>query len=265
MPQYDKDYLKEFLKKTSVSLALWRATECRALSEFSYEQPILDLGCGDGLFASILFEEKIAEGIDIGQKEVNMARRIGAYVNVKKAEAASLPYPDNTFQTVLSNCVLEHIPEVEKVIHEISRVLKDGGKLFFTVPSEFFGEQLLSYNIFKRMRIYGLAIKCIEIANRVFKHYHCYSKDRWSEMLSKESLNVIYTRYLLPAPSEHIFELFLPFSIIALVNKKIFGRWVILPRGIITSIFGRILRKFYLLDGTTGGALLIVAEKRNRN
>lgn len=46
------------------SQALWRYFELRALKELHYERPILEIGCGDGQFSSLLFRE-IDDAIDI--------------------------------------------------------------------------------------------------------------------------------------------------------------------------------------------------------
>ena len=46
-----------------------------------------------------------------------------------------IPYPDNTFDLILSKHVLEHVPDYPKALREIYRVLKPGGKIIFLIPS----------------------------------------------------------------------------------------------------------------------------------
>lgn len=50
------------------------------------------------------------------------------------AEASTLPFPDNTFDGALCECLLEHVPNPQKVVSEILRVLKPGGQAFITAP-----------------------------------------------------------------------------------------------------------------------------------
>ena len=59
----------------------------------------------------------------------------GAYSNVDYvSDAAAIPVESGSFDAVLCIEVLEHVPEPVKVIREISRVLRPGGKLILTAP-----------------------------------------------------------------------------------------------------------------------------------
>ena len=51
------------------------------------------------------------------------------------ASATDLPYPDASFQAVVFYDVLEHIPDAERCVAEIFRVLRPGGLLAATVPA----------------------------------------------------------------------------------------------------------------------------------
>lgn len=95
------------------------------------EGKVLDVGCGDGfLLSKILGGEKY--GIDISEKRVKQASQFAK--EVKQASIYNIPYPDKFFDVVICTEVLEHIPNVEKGMYEVRRVLKDEGKLLATVP-----------------------------------------------------------------------------------------------------------------------------------
>lgn len=53
-----------------------------------------------------------------------------------KADICDLPFEDNTFDIILCNHVLEHIPEDQKAIQELYRVMKPGGWGVFQVPQD---------------------------------------------------------------------------------------------------------------------------------
>ena len=51
-----------------------------------------------------------------------------------KADICNLPFDDNTYDLILCNHVLEHIPDDTKAMQELYRVLKPGGMGIFQVP-----------------------------------------------------------------------------------------------------------------------------------
>lgn len=53
---------------------------------------------------------------------------------VEKQDATQLTYPDNTFDLMIANHVLEHIPEDEQAMREFFRVLKPGARAILQVP-----------------------------------------------------------------------------------------------------------------------------------
>jgi len=57
--------------------------------------------------------------------------------------------PDGSFQSVTSVCAVEHMDGLSTVLHELSRVLAPGGRVFMTVPSDQFGDLLLASRIWR--------------------------------------------------------------------------------------------------------------------
>lgn len=95
---------------------------------------ILDVGCGGGFLSNRLAEEKYSvTAIDLSEESLEIARKHDQtkkvlYIN---ADAYKLPFKSASFDVVTAMDFLEHVDEPEKVIEEISRVLKSGGMFFF--------------------------------------------------------------------------------------------------------------------------------------
>lgn len=97
---------------------------------------VLDLGSGAGNDCFIARAE-VGEtgkviGVDFSPQMIEKARKNAAkraYTNVEFVEGdiESMPLPDNSIDVVVSNCVLNLLPEKNKIFKEIYRVLKNGG------------------------------------------------------------------------------------------------------------------------------------------
>jgi len=119
--------------------SLWRAIELAlVINEGLPEGRGLDLGCGDGQVLKRVLEHcgpREMVGIDLDPRETEAARRSGIYTAVHTGPASEIPEPDDSFDFVFSNSVLEHIPDLGAVFAEVARVLRPGGVLIFTAPA----------------------------------------------------------------------------------------------------------------------------------
>ncbi len=106
-----------------------------------------------------------------------------------KADITSLPFPDNSFDVVFCNHVLEHIPDDQKAMRELFRVMKPGGWGIFQVPldkernktfedpsvtdpakrAELFGQydhvRIYGTDYFERLKARGFKVKTIKISD----------------------------------------------------------------------------------------------------
>jgi SAM-dependent methyltransferase len=89
---------------------------------------VLDLGCGAGMLALLKRKGVTLVGLDLS-KECALAARRNGYDLAAAAELTRLPFPDHTFDYVVSLDVLGHVEFSEKdaVLAEVRRVLRPGG------------------------------------------------------------------------------------------------------------------------------------------
>jgi arsenite methyltransferase len=99
---------------------------------------VLDLGSGAGtdslIAAQMVGEHGHVTGIDMTPEMLTKARTAAAEMGAANAEfveseAEQLPFPDASFDVVISNGVIDLIPDKEAVFAEIFRVLTPGGRI----------------------------------------------------------------------------------------------------------------------------------------
>jgi SAM-dependent methyltransferase len=109
-----------------------------ALASLREGETVLDLGSGAGL-DSFLAASKVGKkgrviGVDMTPEMIDKARenaRKGNYTNVefRLGEIENLPVADNSVDVVISNCVINLVPDKRRVFKEVFRALKPGGRL----------------------------------------------------------------------------------------------------------------------------------------
>lgn len=98
---------------------------------------VLDVGCGPGTISVGLakaIEPGELHGIDMEESQIEIARAsaaAGGHTNTdfQVGDATDLPFEDNSFDAAHTHAVLMHVPDTEKALSEIMRVLKPGGIL----------------------------------------------------------------------------------------------------------------------------------------
>lgn len=172
--------IKETCKHTMPEQELWPSYYERRFTEFvSYVEllpekkydKVLEIGCGMGYYSAFLsklanevvatdieFEDVTIHSIGLN-KTIDFLNKLNVKnVQVIPASAESLPFEDNSFDMVFSSHVLEHVPDRNKAIAEINRVLKPGGINFCVVPT-------------RADRLYAFLANLVYITKRFFYHF----------------------------------------------------------------------------------------------
>lgn len=144
---------------------------------------VLDIGCGYYPQNLASLESKITKGvgIDLDIPEKSPSSKISF---VKYKIERSLPFPDGEFDCVTILAVLEHLEYPEEIIKECYRILKPGGRIIVTVPSN-------------HSRPFLLALAGIGLISReeVFSHKNYFSKKELEKMLFDARFRKIISRH----------------------------------------------------------------------
>ncbi|MEX0332629.1 MAG: class I SAM-dependent methyltransferase [Puniceicoccaceae bacterium] len=95
---------------------------------------VLDIGCGPGN-STFLLSQTGADltGIDFSEKMISVAADKHPELTFKVGDAENLGFDNSTFDAVVANYIVHHLPDPVRVFGEISRVLKSGGTFAFAV------------------------------------------------------------------------------------------------------------------------------------
>lgn len=273
-----QDYLTRMLTRYwfAPPVGLWRAIESRVAAKEQYERPLMDFGCGDGLVGQVLFGKgrTVDVGLDAWVDQVRRAAQSGVYRHVDVADGHHLPYPTGAFATAFSNSVLEHIPDVGPVVRELGRVLRTGGHLIFTVPSDAFRHFLHGYT--SRIRsgdIRGAERYAAQVDARL-EHYHYHTPREWQRLLAAGGMTLIKAHYYIPAEVEQLWDRMnvrygigrrSMWGMLASPRLRPLGYQALLRRAVVRSLSHR-WRPYYEMDvppGEKGGGLLVVARRED--
>jgi len=219
----------------------------RAIKEYIdfQRKAILDAGCGAGLMTFEVAKQTSKNmtqiiGIDPNKESIEIANRISSRqglenVEFKVGNIMDIEFDDETFDEALCIDVLEHVPDDNKAVCEVSRVLKEGGRLIISVPTpnypKFFGR---------------------EFAQRIGHLRDGYWHYEIAKLLQQNGIRVIKYKYYTLFPSSLVCSFF----------------YRVLKGGRLATMISPILNIFSFLDFLdpvpmkTASSLAVLAEKK---
>jgi SAM-dependent methyltransferase len=260
--QFNRDFLRRYLEIAPAALALERSMECEILAEQSFERPVLDLGCGDGVFAAILCAETIDVGVDYDSEELARAKLYARYDELLHCGGNSIPRSDDSFATIFSNSVLEHIPDLMPVLREQFRLLKPGGRFYVTIPTLEWERSVAPSRLLRAVGLVSFADRYARFYNLFWRHHHAYPLDRWTALFREIGFTVLHTRLYCPPNMTTLLDLLTPVAGPAIVSKKVLGRWIAFPglrRVLAPAIYAVTSKIAARLHRPDSGALVFIA------
>ncbi len=193
---YEDDLLTFFLGESYHPGGVELTKELGSIVGLNPHTKVLDLACGKGTSALVLSREFGCQvvGIDLSSKNVAIANQkafqfdLTAKLSFQVANAQKLPFPNESFDAIISECSFCIFTEKNTVIQEVYRVLKPGGSVGF---SDITLEKKLPYEM-KEM-IYRVA--CISDAQSSRQYLHLLKINNFNSLTVQDKSDAITDLY----------------------------------------------------------------------
>lgn len=188
---------------------------------------ILDVGCGDGRWWNYINDKNQYEvyGIDINQQEIEKAKKV---INAKVLDVASDNFRNTynlKFDLIVGNCSMEHIPDIDSALRNISDACNVDARVIIFVPTPQWALNGKTWVVLNKISPrFSMAFS--GAINGFFQHWHLYNYKVWQNLLKEHNLEVVEIVGIGTSRLEFLFRLFLPSAFVAFLVKQITGKYI---------------------------------------
>lgn len=171
------------------------------------DERVLNVGCGEGPQMAVYagrFQSML--GVDIMPDRLSGFRKLGEALrqNIETLESnvESIGLPDGSFDVVMAIDIIEHVEHPEKLLDEIQRLLKPGGRLLITFPAmhDKFVDGLSAVK-----RLFTRRKKANRAGWHPDDHQHEYPVGKWIGMVEQGGLKLQRSRATTMFPPLHLY------------------------------------------------------------
>ncbi len=258
----DRDLFWLHLRDLPYFRCINRTVEAIYFQDIALPSPTLDVGCGDGHFASVTFTRPIEVGLDPWYGPIHEAQHRRGYRSLVQADGGKMPLPDGYFASALSNSVLEHIPHIDQVLAETARVLQPGAPFVFSVPNTAYLTDLSIAGSLRRMGLNSLAEKYTEWFRVMSRVQHADNPDIWEARLERAGFTLQYWWHYLSPPAYHALEWGHYFGSPCLLPHALTGRWLWAPTRWNLWLTDRLIRPYTSTEPVENGTFTFYIARR---
>jgi SAM-dependent methyltransferase len=262
----DADDFAAYYRFSPAALAVRECLRLRAVRKFDLQPPILDIGCGDGLFATLGYPGKQVWGIDVNLTEIRRAQSSAAYNALICGSITEVTLPAGFFRSAIANCSLEHVPDLDRALRNVQRALAAHAEFIAIVPTPHWTRLLAIPELLRSHGFQGLADAYGRALDKIFYHVHLYDAKEWTRRLENAGYAVRSIETQTSRRSSRVFDALLYPSLVGWLTKKLTGKWVISPalRNLSVDAARTLVNRLAasVEDSDDGSEYLILAEAR---
>jgi SAM-dependent methyltransferase len=221
------DWALAYLRHAPFALCLRELDRLFALEKLGIlsddQGKVLDVGCGDGFWWTLQpIDRDRVHGVDISKREVDQAAQ---HINAALTDISrEVPFPGVRFSTIIGNCSLEHVRDINEALSNLRAAAAPGARLTLFVPTPHWAFHGRTQSMLLR-RFPRLAMTLSGALNGFFQHWHLYDVEVWKAILERNGWRVKECHALGNDRAEFLFRLFLPSSFLGFLAKKGFGSY----------------------------------------
>jgi ubiquinone/menaquinone biosynthesis C-methylase UbiE len=172
--------------------AQWAPILCQAAGVAPGHR-VLDVACGTGIVTRTAADRVTpsgrAVGVDLNDAMLAVARRIRPDIEFRRADAARLPFPDESFDAVLSQMALMFFPDRAAAAREMARVTAFGGTVAVLVPGA-----LKHHDAFARFLDLAVRHAGDEARSLLSTYFLCGNLDQLAALMESAGLQITAAR-----------------------------------------------------------------------
>jgi SAM-dependent methyltransferase len=173
------------------SMSAWRSYEYAGYRRFQLQEPVLDIGCGDGQFFKLLWPHITrVDGVDFNPETAEAARRSGVYGKVYNAPADKMPIHDKAYASAFANCSLEHMNNLPGVLDAIAKNLRPGAPFVLSVVTDKFIEWQMLPLLVEKAGAPDLAKRLTQDHIDYHNLVNALPVEKWIELLNNGGFDV---------------------------------------------------------------------------
>lgn len=194
------------------------------IKKYKFSGSLLDFGCGEKPYKGLFTKTSSYKGIDFRNYSKNpcyKGEKPDLYFNNDYFERLTLPFPNNSFDNVVSFQVLQHHKNPQKMIDEMFRIVKNNGLILLSftllvglheVPNDYF--RFTEFGLFELLKKYKHEVLEIKRQGSIFSTISYLLNDYLANLANKDKTNYFLSGLIYPP--------FLLFSYFSLLLDKIF-------------------------------------------